>query len=62
MNIGVFKTDQPIMIEPYPNGGWVVTQRDENPSIQPVRLGAYSTAEDMLSALSDALDPPSQTQ
>jgi hypothetical protein len=52
--IGVFKTDAPIVLEMAPNGGWVVSQGDD-PRCIPNRIGAYSSAEHMLDALSSAL-------
>jgi hypothetical protein len=52
--IGVFRTDAPIVLEMAPNGGWVVPQVND-PREYSQRLGAYSSAEDMLRALSEAL-------
>lgn len=53
--IGAFKLDEPLVLIPAPNGGWIVEQRDSDPGCRSVLLGAYSSASDMLSVLSGAL-------
>lgn len=55
VKMGVFKNDEPLMIESYPNGGWVITQRGESPGVMPNPIGAYSSAKDMLDALNHVL-------
>ena len=52
--IDVFATDAPLVLEMAPNGGWIVSQVSGR-GIEPKKLGAYSSAQDMLDALSDAL-------
>lgn len=52
--IAVFNTDAPIILEMAPNGGWIITQQADSRCV-PNRLGAYSSAEDMLGALAEAL-------
>jgi hypothetical protein len=53
--IAAFSTNEPIMIEMAPNGGWTVSQCSASGVIVPKTLGAYSSADDMLNALSNAL-------
>ncbi|WP_010137352.1 hypothetical protein [Oceanicola sp. S124] len=53
--IGVFKLDEPLILRPLPNGGWVISQRSADMSIMGRELGAYSTTREMLNALSFAL-------
>ena len=52
--IGVFKTDKPIILEMAENGGWVVSQSHSDRTI-PKILGAYTNADDMIAALAGAL-------
>ena len=52
--IAPFNTDAPITLEMAPNGGWIATQQADSRCV-PNRLGAYSSAEDMLRALAGAL-------
>ena len=59
--IGVFTTNLPIVLEMAPNGGWVVSQGDD-PRCKTAPIGAYSSAEDMLDALSSALAARSETK
>ena len=54
-SIGVFKTDQPLQLKPMPNGGWVVSQGPADPGFMATDLGAYSSAQDMIQVLGDAL-------
>jgi hypothetical protein len=54
--IAPFTTDQPIVIEMYPNGGWVVSQSGDARCVSD-RLGAYGSAKEMLDALTFALAP-----
>lgn len=62
MKIGVFKADVPLTLTPCQNGGWVVTQGTAGAMIIPANLGAYSHAEDMLDALSEALVHPANDE
>lgn len=56
----------PITITPYPNGGFIVEQAGMWPTPPgatptPNKLGAFSSAEDLLMALGEALSPPVAT-
>lgn len=55
MEMGEFKIDEPLILIPYPNGGWVIEQRDMSGMLVPSKVGAYSCAEDMLHALKAVL-------
>lgn len=56
MKIDAFESDKPLMLIPYPNGGWVIEQPEPaHTGINAKNLGAYSSAEDMLQALDVAL-------
>lgn len=50
-----FKADLPLILEPFPNGGWAAYQNPGDTGVKPVQLGAYTNAADLLSAMSDAL-------
>lgn len=54
-SIAPFTHTENLILHPFPNGGWVVTQEGPISGDRDARLGAYSSAEDMLKALSDAL-------
>lgn len=54
--IGVFNTSAPLILEMAPNGGWIVSQSTDA-RCHAATIGAYSSAEDMLRALSAALIP-----
>lgn len=51
----VIKLDEDLIISPYPNGGWVINQRADEPGRMAKCVGAYSNSDDMISALSKAL-------
>lgn len=53
--IGAFTKNKPISLRATPNGGWIVSQQSSEREY-PVEIGAYSTAAEMLEALSSALD------
>lgn len=56
IGIGVFNTEKPLILVRAANGGWVVYSGSEyGPSDG--MIGAYSSAKDMISALSEALVP-----
>lgn len=57
MNIGEFKPADGITLVEAPNGGWVVSTRSLHLGESPQVIGAYSCANDMLRALSNALIP-----
>ncbi|WP_333846913.1 hypothetical protein [Phaeobacter italicus] len=44
-----------LMLNPAPNGGWVVSKAPNDMGAIPETLGAYSSTEDMLEALRQAL-------
>lgn len=52
--IGDFTTDAPLVLRATPNGGWLVSQQVWCADC-PTMLGAYSTVEEMLDALTSAL-------
>lgn len=54
-NIGDFSPSKGLLIEQVPNGGWVVRVNPESNTVIPDIIGAYSTANDMLSALSKVI-------
>ena len=41
----------PLRLERFPNGGWLVSQGGPEPGFMGKRLGAYSSAREMLDAL-----------
>ena len=53
--IGVFKRDEQLVLEPAPNGGWVVLQHPREHMVKQSVIGAYTTTKDMLAALGEAL-------
>lgn len=53
--IGVFRNDQPIILRPAPNGGWIVSQGAERMGEMASEIGAYTTAKEMLDALAFAM-------
>lgn len=53
--IGAFRSDQSLTIRPAPNGGWVVYGVNRTGELN-VMLGAYGSANELLSALSQALN------
>ena len=53
--IAPFTMTEPLILRPFPNGGWSIEQPVGERGVIPVALGAYSNAEDMLRALRDAL-------
>ncbi len=44
-------TEAPLRLERFPNGGWLVSQDGPAPGLLGKRLGAYSSAREMLDAL-----------
>lgn len=52
-----FESGTPIILTPMPNGGWVVEQSAER-GIMPKPLGAFGAANDMIAALTAALNQP----
>lgn len=52
--IGEFWNDKPLLITPFPNGGYTV-QQGGGEMMRGAELGAYSNAQDMLDALANAL-------
>ncbi|GGF73601.1 hypothetical protein SAMN05216376_111130 [Mameliella alba] len=46
-----FSGSKPLILEPMPNGGWVVSQQERDYGRQPAGLGAFSSTGDMLDAL-----------
>ena len=54
-DIGEFETELPLVLNPMPNGGWVVSQDVREIGVMGKDLGAYSNAEDMLKVLRGAL-------
>jgi len=57
ISIGKIETDEPLILEQAPNGGWVVLQNSKDMRAAPPMIGAYSSAQDMIKALSVALLP-----
>ena len=55
MEIDAFKLDEPLILTPHPNGGWTVAQWSYEPGRSGALLGAYSSVDDMLDALTEAL-------
>lgn len=55
--IGEFDNGQPIILTPFPNGGWIIQSRAECRGEYDNDLGAYSTIHDALAALRFALAP-----
>ena len=53
-SIGVFNTTVPITLTLWPNGGWTA---DQGGFRKPQRVGAWSSAAEMLKALRIALVP-----
>ncbi len=49
-------TDETICLKRAPNGGWVVTQRAEEPGRIPETVGAFSEVDDLISSLRVALN------
>lgn len=54
--IGMFSIEKPLGLRKLPNGGWVVYQPG-HACEEAEELGAYSTAKEMLAALTAALIP-----
>ena len=55
IKIGTFSLDDRLVLTPFPNGGWVVSALEGASHLGSNDLGAYSTAEAMIDALSSAL-------
>jgi len=55
VKIGAFRTDMPLILEWYPNGGWIIRQGPPEQGMMGTRLGAYGSAKEMLDALRSAL-------
>lgn len=56
-NLAQFSAASPIILTPWPNGGWTVECAGPYPpGVSPSQLGAFSSHSDMLMALSNALD------
>jgi hypothetical protein len=51
MSAVIFKMNEPIFLEPMPNGGWVVRGGSTVPGALGRDIGAYSSAADMLDDL-----------
>ena len=47
--------DKPMILTPFPNGGWTIVQGGKDFGGIPLDVGAYSNATDMIDALSLAL-------
>lgn len=57
--VAPFPREKALFIQPAPNGGFIVHLRPYRDYEMSEILGAYTTAAEMLVALSDALDPAS---
>ena len=53
--VAPFRLNQRLILAPFPNGGWVILQEGHFPGTPEDKLGAYSSANDMLTALGNAL-------
>jgi len=52
-----FRTDRALVLTPFPNGGWIVTQAGVDQREWALNLGAFTNAEAMLAALEKNLVP-----
>lgn len=52
------KRGEPLILRPMPNGGWVVSKNPDFPGMGADDLGAFGSARDMLTALSNGLLNP----
>ena len=50
-----FSKDQPLILPPVENGGWLVQSQDGDHCCVPRSIGAFSSSSDMLGALAEAL-------
>lgn len=53
--IGTFDLSRPLILEPWPNGGWSLTQRAREAGLEAERVGAFTSSQDMIDALASAL-------
>jgi hypothetical protein len=53
--IGVFKTTDRLILQPAPNGGWIVSSQNGGPEYRDELIGAYGSAAEMIAAMQAAL-------
>ncbi len=57
--IGVFKATDRLILQPAPNGGWIVSSHNGETGFRDEVIGAYGSASEMINAMHAALvDPP----
>ncbi len=50
----------PLKLHKFPNGGWIITQGSTYMRMCPKELGAYSSAQEMIAALSCIVTDPAE--
>lgn len=48
-----------LLLTPFPNGGWTISEQPHSHAMVPEQFGAYTNTDDMLAALSEMLKPTS---